>query len=82
MSSRALKRNLSQNNQAMKPAYASSQPLKDSERPQRQSLPEAMDKLERARRYRRAQYYVRPIHEGAKAISDRIMGESSLAEDA
>lgn len=65
----------------MKPAYASTLPLTESERPKRKSLPEAMDALEQARRHRLTQFYRRPIPEHARAISDRIMGEGGLAED-
>lgn len=58
---------------------SSALPLTESERPQRKSVPEAMDALERARRLRLAAFYLRPIPDHAKALMHRIMGEP-LAE--
>jgi hypothetical protein len=54
--------------------YTSSQPLNDSERP-RQSLAQAVDALKRAVRRQASQRYDRPIPEGLKAATARMMGE-------
>lgn len=59
---------------------SSALPLTEAERPQRKSVPEAMDALERARRLRLAAFYLKPIPDHAKAVMHRIMGEP-LAEN-